>query len=218
MPSATQHPTPNTQHPVWRQSNRKVFGLTGGIASGKSTALQYFQEFGAQVLDADRIAKEVVQPKRKAWKKIVSVFGKEILKQDGSIDRSQLGKIVFDSVKKRKQLEAIVHPEVVQVLKKKIKQLKRGVFIVDIPLLFEAGLQNLVEQVIVVWVPKKLQIQRLRKRNGLSLKECSIRLGAQTPLSEKKRSADFILDNSKSFADLKKKIKNFLLTNQNKIK
>jgi dephospho-CoA kinase len=129
-------------------------------------------------------------------KKIVRTFGKTILKPDETLDRSALAEIVFKNAKKRKLLESIIHPEVVKVLKERIAASKKKTVAVDIPLLYEVGLQGLVDTVCVVWCPLEQQIARLQKRNELSRSEALRRIRSQWPLARKKKLADCVIDNS----------------------
>lgn len=181
-----------------------VVGLTGGIASGKSTVLKEFSKRGAKTLDCDTIAREVVGKGRPALKKISQIFGRKILQRNGSLDRAALAKIVFNNPKKRKILEKIVHPEVIKILNDKISAIKSGLVVVDIPLLFEAGLQKMVDKIIVVWVPLKTQCDRLILKNKIKPQEALRRIRAQWPLDKKKRLSNFVIDNSASLRQAKK--------------
>jgi dephospho-CoA kinase len=178
----------------------RIIGLTGGIASGKSTVVMAFAKRGARIIDADAIGREAVEPGRRAWRGIIRAFGKGILRPDKSIDRKKLGSVVFADAKKRKRLEAIVHPEVIAGIKRQLRRYLRTSsepVIVDVPLLFESRLQDLFDAVVVVWIPQRLQLERLRKREPLPLREALDRVRAQMPLKEKKERADFVIDNSK---------------------
>ena len=183
-----------------------VVGLTGGISSGKSTVLNYFKKLGAKTLDSDKIARDVVQKGNPALKEIVKKFGKEFLKKDGTLDRRKFGKLIFENKAKRKELEKIVHPRIIEVYKKNIKSLKSRVLVIDIPLLFEVRLQNLVDQIITVWVPRNVQIRRMIKKWGLKKEEAICRIQSQWPLEQKKKLSDFIIDNSNSLQETKKQV------------
>ncbi|MFN2747677.1 MULTISPECIES: dephospho-CoA kinase [Bacillus] len=190
-----------------------VIGLTGGIASGKSTVAQMFQQAGITVVDADVIAKEAVEKGMPAYWKIVEAFGDGILLETGDIDRKKLGELVFTNEEKRVQLNEIVHPEVRKAM---IKQRDDAVsageqfVVLDIPLLYESGLEHLTDKVIVVWVPKELQLKRLMKRNKFNEKEALSRIQAQLPLDEKKKKADAVIDNSGSLKDTEKQLQDLL--------
>lgn len=187
-----------------------IIGLTGGIASGKTTVLKNFKELGYKTLDCDRLARQVVLPKTPALKKIIKTFGKKFLKKNGSLNRSKLGVLIFKNPKKRKLLENIIHPKIIEILKKKIQTHSSGFLIIDIPLLFEKKLQNLVDKTIVVWIPKKLQAQRLIQRSGISQTQANLRINSQWPLSKKKKLANFFIDNSRTILDTKKQAKKCL--------
>ncbi|MBI4217860.1 MAG: dephospho-CoA kinase [Elusimicrobia bacterium] len=175
-----------------------LLGLTGGIASGKSVVLKMFKNLGASTLDCDKISRDVARKGLPAYKEIVKNFGKGILEKDGSLNRQKLGSLIFKDKHKRKILENCVHPRVIQQIQKKIKSHRSGLLVIDIPLLFEANLQSLVNRTAVVYAPLSIQRERLKKRESLPEKEIRYRLRSQWPLSKKKRLANFIIDNSGS--------------------
>ncbi|EIW73979.1 dephospho-CoA kinase [Coniophora puteana RWD-64-598 SS2] len=182
-----------------------VVGLTGGIATGKSTVSNLFKERGLSVIDADIIAREVVQPGTRGLSQIVSTFGRDILLPDGSLDRKKLGAIIFNDPFKRKQLNAIVHPAVSRaILWSVLKSWIRGnrICIVDVPLLIEGGMYKWMGRVVVVYCSAELQLQRLMKRDRSSREDASSRLHSQLPISDKVAYADIVIDNSGSLADL----------------
>ncbi|MBR8664093.1 dephospho-CoA kinase [Bacillus paralicheniformis] len=192
-----------------------VIGLTGGIASGKSTVAQMFQQCGITVVDADVIAKEAVEQGMPAYQKIVETFGQGVLLETGGIDRRKLGEIVFTNEEKRMQLNAIVHPEVRKMMIKQRDEAIRGgerFVVLDIPLLYESGLEHLTDKVIVVWVPMELQLERLMKRNRLTEDEALNRIHAQHSLDEKKKKADAVIDNSGSLKDTEAQLHQLLDT------
>ncbi|PEV87766.1 dephospho-CoA kinase [Bacillus thuringiensis] len=175
-----------------------VIGLTGGIASGKSTVSQMFRELSIPVIDADIIAREVVEQGKPAYNKIVEVFGAEVLQQDGELDRPRLGSIVFYNEEKRLQLNKIVHPAVREEMnRKKEMYIKEGMqaVVLDIPLLFESKLTSLVDRVLVVAVKPHTQLERLMKRNNFSEEEATARIQSQMPLEEKVKNADEVINN-----------------------
>ncbi|QHC05036.1 MULTISPECIES: dephospho-CoA kinase [Anoxybacillaceae] len=176
-----------------------TIGLTGGIASGKSTISHMLKEFGIPVVDADLIAREVVRVGEEAYKQIVKEFGSEILQENGEINRTKLGAIVFHHEEKRKRLNAIVHPAVrKKMLEQKEAFLRNGAnaVVLDIPLLIESQLFHLVDKIIVVYVDEAIQLERLIKRNGLAKEDAVARIRAQMPLSDKKSYADAVIDNN----------------------
>jgi dephospho-CoA kinase len=185
-----------------------IAGLTGGIASGKSTVAGYLREAGAFIIDADGIAREVVAPGRPAWQEIRDEFGDRILKQDGTIDRAALGIIVFADARLRRRLESIIHPRVGAQIEARIRHIEQeapdAVIILDIPLLFEAGMTQGLAQIIVVHVPEAVQLERLVARDGLSPQEARARMAAQMPLDEKAQKADIVIDNDGTPADTRR--------------
>lgn len=191
-----------------------VIGLTGGIVSGKTTVAKIFKELGAKVIDVDLIAREIVQPPKKTWKKIVENFSEEILKENQEIDRKKLGRVVFSNQAKLNLLNKITHPIIIEVIKKQLSQIRQRakqynkdvICIVDAPLLFEARLTEMMDKTIVVYISEKEQIIRLLKRNGISANEALKRIKAQMPLKEKIFLADYVIDNSKSPEDTKKEV------------
>lgn len=186
-----------------------VIGLTGGIASGKSTVSNMLKDLGITVIDADIEARQVVEPGENAYQQIVKHFGRGILLDDGTINRAKLGEIIFNNKDEREVLNGIVHPAVREsMMEKKEVAVKRGekLIVLDIPLLFESKLTDLVEKVILVYVDKEIQIQRLMKRNQYSESEAISRIQSQMPLNEKKQLADFIIDNNGSIQQTEKQL------------
>lgn len=178
-----------------------LVGLTGGVATGKSTVAKMFGQCGAIVIDADELAREVVQPGKPAWREIVRTFGRGILHPDRTIDRHALGAIVFHDKKNLRRLERIIHPRVAReqtkLAKRAEKNDSKAIVIYDVPLLFEAGIDKRVDKIIVVTADRDTQIARLRKRNGLSRSEALRRIRNQLPLAKKRRLAHYILDGTK---------------------
>jgi dephospho-CoA kinase len=188
-----------------------LVGLTGGVATGKSTVAKMFKQCGAVVIDADELAHEVVTPGKPAWREIVSLFGQTVLNQDRSLNRQTLGSIVFRNSNKRRQLEQIIHPRVAREQARLTRQAARkdphAVVIYDVPLLFEAGIDKRVDTTIVVTADRKTQIARLKKRNGLSQTEAIRRITSQMPLSKKVRLADIVVDGTLPRRDTMKSIR-----------
>lgn len=177
----------------------RLIGLTGGIASGKSTVASFFQSAKIPAIDADAIAREVVRPKTKVFEDIVAAFGQGILRPDGSLDRERLGEIVFADDSKRTLLESITHPEILRGILKRVKELKKKkarVAVLDIPLLFESGLFQLLRKNILVRIDPEVQRKRLIERDHLSEVEAMQRILSQMPTAEKEKLADFVIDNS----------------------
>ncbi|HEY0493452.1 MAG TPA: dephospho-CoA kinase [Candidatus Dormibacteraeota bacterium] len=178
----------------------RVVGLTGGIASGKSTVSALFKALGAEVVDADQLAREVVEPGQPALAEIIETFGREILGRDGRLDRARLANTVFKDPASRARLEAITHPRIRQRIVEEIEARgpRRGLLILDIPLLYERPPIDPVKEVVVVWVDPLTQLNRLVERDGLDEETARARIATQMPLDEKKGRADHVIDNSGS--------------------
>ena len=175
-------------------------GLTGGIASGKSTVARIFRELGAHVLDADRIAREIVPPGSPALARIARAFGKEMLRPDGTLDRAALGSVVFSDAGKRRVLEGMLHPLILDEIDRRIDALEHddpaGLVVVEAALILELGRQGEFDTLVVVWADEGQQRRRMIQRDNLSAEEAQRRLDAQMPLSEKRGRAQFVIDNS----------------------
>lgn len=183
-----------------------IIGLTGGIATGKSTASRYLADKGFSVIDADVAARAVVEPGEPALSRIESLFGKKVIQPDGTLNRAALGAIVFGDEEKRRQLNAIVHPAVREwMMAKKEKALEQGhqTVILDIPLLFESNLGWMVDRTVLIYTSPAVQLRRLLERNQeLTEKEALARMQSQLPIDEKKALADDVIDNSGSLESL----------------
>jgi dephospho-CoA kinase len=177
-----------------------IVGLTGGIASGKTTVAAIWRRQGAQIVDADLIARQVVAPGEPSWSAIRDFFGESVLKADGTINRPLLGKWVFDNPGHRRELEKIVHPRVRARMKAQVDRIRhiqpRAVVVLDIPLLFESRMTGGLAEVIVVYAPAVLQLQRLILREGIGIPDARARIAAQLPIEEKCRRATIIINNS----------------------
>ncbi|MDR7867920.1 MAG: dephospho-CoA kinase [Sporomusaceae bacterium] len=177
----------------------RVIGLTGGIASGKSTVSRILRELGARVIDADAIAREVVEPGRPALAEIVAWLGGDILLADGSLNRAKLGELVFADSAARAALESITHPRITAAAKEALAAAERegcAVAVLDVPLLYEAGWDRYVDEVWVVYVDAATQLSRLTARDSLTAPQAAARVAAQMSLEEKARRADIVIDNS----------------------
>lgn len=176
-----------------------ILGLTGGIASGKSTVADCFVECGAVLVSADSLAREVVNPGSPTLAKLVDLFGMEILTAGGSLDRALMAEKVFADPAERKKLEAVTHPAIAHLAECRLAELRKAphdLVVYEAPLLFEAGAEGRVDQILVVVVDPAVQLQRLTEREGLSESEARQRISAQWPQAEKVRRADFVIDNS----------------------
>ncbi len=181
-----------------------ILGLTGGIASGKSTVSAYLAQNGALIIDADLIARQVVAKKSSGLKQIVAKFGGEILTASGELDRKKLGKLVFSNKELLKNLTDITGPLIRAEILREIEAAKKAqvkLVVLDIPLLFETGYQTLCDKVMVVTIPSKLQLERVMKRDNLSAAEARKRIANQLPASKRNELADVLIDNSKSVAE-----------------
>ena len=186
----------------------KVIGITGSIAVGKSTVTRYLLTHGYQVLDADKISKEALNVGASCYKKVVELF--DCVLDDLTIDRKKLGAIVFSDKSKKKQLEDIIHPYVIETLKQGIAKCRDDVIFLDIPLLFEAKLEYLCDKIIVVYVDEDVQMQRLMERNHIDKQAALHLMKQQISIEEKKKLGDYIIDNRCYHEDLYKNIERVL--------
>lgn len=187
-----------------------IIGLTGGIASGKSTVSALLVSKGARLVDADVIAREVMLPGHEVLAAAVKQFGSEILSPDGTLNRGKLGDIVFQDPAALQVLNNLTHPAIRREIKERMNSMEeedpKKLTIVDIPLLFESGLENMFHEILVVYVPREVQIARLMERNGLSLEQAEARLNAQMDIEAKRNKADYIIDNSGELAHTEQQV------------
>jgi dephospho-CoA kinase len=184
----------------------RIVGLTGGIASGKSTLAAALRELGAAVIDADALARDAVRRGSPALARIANEFGPGVLGPDGELDRKAMGARVFADPAARERLEAIVHPAVRAGVAAETARLAadgHALALYDVPLLFERGLDREVDGVVVVYAPPEVQLARLQARDGMTVAEARARLEAQMPIDEKARRADVVVDNSGDLASLR---------------
>lgn len=188
-----------------------IIGLTGGIASGKSTASAYIEDKGYPVLDADKFARKATAKGGPSYKGIIEAFGKAVLAENGEIDRKKLGSMIFNDPEQRKVLNNLVHPEVRRMMNEERDRLKQEnhVFL-DIPLLFENQLDDQCDITLTIYVDESIQKARLMERNGLTEPEADSRISSQMPLLTKKDRSDFVMDNSGTRGDLYAQIDEFL--------
>ncbi len=181
-----------------------VIGLTGGIASGKTQVTNYLAEMGAPVMDADVVAREVLSVGQPAYHEVVTVFGPEVLKDDGQIDRRWLGRCIFHDKDARERLNRITHPRIQCIIQERVEEWRRAgasAVVVSAPLLLESGMRCMVDEVWVVFATPDVQISRLMARDGYSTEEAQARLDAQMALEEKLRHADRVIDNDGSWEE-----------------
>ncbi|HDG3897416.1 TPA: dephospho-CoA kinase [Staphylococcus aureus] len=190
----------------------KVIGLTGGIASGKSTISELLSVFGFKVVDADKAAREAVKKGSKGLAQVREVFGDEAIDENGEMNRRYMGDLVFNHPEKRLELNAIIHPIVRDIMEEeKQEYLKQGYnVIMDIPLLFENELENTVDEVWVVYTSESIQMDRLMQRNNLSLEDAKARVYSQISIDKKSRMADHVIDNLGDKLELKQNLERLL--------
>jgi dephospho-CoA kinase len=188
----------------------KWTGLTGSIATGKSTAKKLIEGLGISVVDADQISHKLTEVGQLGYKKILSHFGSSILHADLTIDRKKLGQIVFSDINQKYVLENTLHPLIrdeVQKLKKYFENSGAEICIYDVPLLFEKGMQEQFDHIVLVWCNPQVQLERLMRRNQLNEAEAKLRMGHQLPMALKIKQSHFCLDNSSDLDDLSSQIK-----------
>ncbi len=186
-----------------------IIGLTGGIASGKSTVSTMLAELGAYVIDVDDIAKDVVRPNQPAWHGIVAHFGKGVLLADGTINRVLLGEKIFADKGQRQWLESITHPFIAAKVQETISQAKEigvNLVVLDVPLLFEAEWQGKVNEIWVVYVRTEIQVARLIARNHLTSEQAKARIASQMNLEEKASRADVLIDNNSALGETREQV------------
>ncbi|MCT2194079.1 dephospho-CoA kinase [Paenibacillus sp. MB22_1] len=188
-------------------------GLTGGIATGKSTVSRLLAERGAAIIDADVIAREIMEPGHPVLAAVSERFGPGVLHPDGTLNRKKLGEIVFSNPEERKALEALTHPAIRAEMKRRMEELEAAdphrLVVADIPLLYESGLDPLYDQIMVVYVPREVQLTRLMLRDGLSKEAAEQRISAQMDIEIKKERADILIDNSGGLEETKRQIDDF---------
>jgi dephospho-CoA kinase len=191
-----------------------IVGLTGGVASGKTAISQILKEEGAYLIDADQIARELVQPHTATWNELIKVFGKEILQEDGSIHRKRLAAKVFSDPEQRNLLNQILHPRIKMEMNKGVKEIGQkdpdAIVVIDAALLIELGDHREMDKVIVVTSTEKQQIERLKKRDGVDQEEAQRVLSSQMPLEGKMKVADFVIQNEGSFEETRRRVKEVL--------
>ncbi len=185
-------------------------GLTGGIATGKSTVVRMLVRRGARVIDHDALVHALQEPGRPVWQRIVEAFGREILDETGRLDRKKLGALVFGSEERRRALEGIVHPAVLEEAQRERDRIgredERAIVLSDIPLLFEVGMQGLFDVVLLVYAPREVQIARVMRRNRMTRDEAVARLEAQMPIDEKLKRTDVVIRNDGSMQQLEQRV------------
>jgi len=189
-----------------------IIGLTGGIASGKSTVSKYLAEKGFKVYDADKIAKDISE-KKSVQEEIILTFGNKILDENGNIDRKKLKEVVFENKEKLKQLNAIIHPKVIDFYKKlKEKKNTDEIIVFDVPLLFESGIDKFCDKILVVISDYEIQLNRIVERDKIDRELASKIIKSQLSNEERIKKADVVIENNSSLEDLFEKVERFCET------
>lgn len=191
-----------------------IIGLTGSIASGKSTVAGMLAAHGLPIVDADLVARVVVEPGTPTLARIAEAFGTEVIATDGTMDRAKVGSIIFHDETQRAVLNGIIHPAIrAEMLRQRDEHIANGapVVVMDIPLLFESKLQHFVEKIIVVSVAEELQLQRLIERNGFTEQEARARIATQIPVAQKEADADAVIHNNGTLEETSKQLDTVLL-------
>ncbi|HAO6539306.1 TPA: dephospho-CoA kinase [Listeria monocytogenes] len=191
----------------------KTIGLTGSVATGKSTVSNMIQQAGIPLVDADIAARKVVESGTEGLKEIVAYFGEEILLADGTLNRAKLGEIIFKDKEKREKLNEITHPRVKDYMleaRERFFRVGEELVFFDIPLLFESHLESLVDQIVVVWTTPETELKRLMERNNLTKEDALRRIESQMGIDEKARKADFVIDNNESLEKTQKQVYTFI--------
>ncbi len=186
-----------------------VLGVTGGIATGKSSVARMFQTLGAVVVSADELAREVVVPGAPALRHLVECFGPSVLLGDGTLNRKALAEIIFANPKARADLNRIMHPAIARLAEQRLGELSQGqrLVVYEAPLLFEAGAEGRVDAVLVITASERQQVRRLMDRDEIGEPAARARIAAQMPLAEKVRRADYVIDNSGTLAQVEAEVK-----------
>jgi dephospho-CoA kinase len=189
------------------KDRRVILGVTGGVATGKTTACRILEELGARTIDFDVLSRVVVEPGKAAWKELVAFFGEQVLLDDKTVDRRKLSEIVFRDPEKRKKLEGFIHPRIYEEFSRRVKEYATEdpevIIQVAVPLLIEVNLQYLFHKILLIYIPAEMQIERLMERDHISREMAAKILSSQLPIEEKRSYADFIVDNSGSLEETK---------------
>lgn len=184
--------------------------LTGSIATGKSSAAEAFRQCGAHIIDADSLSRAVVQPGQAGLQRVVTHFGRGVLRPDGNLDRVALGELVFSDPARRRLLDRLLHPLIMDLMEKRLHAIGRdapdAIVVVEVPLLIEGGFQDRFDAVVLVAAPRDLQKARLMARNGLDAQAADLRLRSQLDVDSKRAFADFVIENDASPEDLQREV------------
>ena len=198
----------------------KIVGLTGGISSGKSTVSSYLKQLKIPVIDADEVARKVVEPNSQGAREIRKTFGSDVFEEDGSLNRQKLGALIFSNTENRKKLDELLQPLIkIMILDEIEEYLQKGenMIVLDLPLLFEKQYEELCEEIIVVYIPKELQLERLMRRNQYTKQEALSRIDSQLSIEEKRKRATVLLDNQGTIQQLYHQVEQWLVETKNDI-
>ncbi len=198
----------------------KIVGLTGGISSGKSTVSSYLKQLKIPVIDADEVARKVVEPNSQGAIEIRKTFGNDVFEEDGSLNRQKLGELVFSNAENRQKLDELLQPLIKIMILDEIevhRQNGENMIVLDLPLLFEKHYEELCEEIIVVYVPEELQLERLMKRNQYTKQEALSRIDSQLSIEEKRKRATVLLDNQGTIQQLYHQVEQWLVETKNDI-
>ena len=198
----------------------KIVGLTGGISSGKSTVSSYFKQLEIPVIDADEVARKVVEPNSQGAREIRKAFGSDVFEEDGSLNRQKLGALIFSNAENRQKLDDLLQPLIKIMILDEIEEYRQkgeNMIVLDLPLLFEKHYEKLCEEIIVVYIPKELQLERLMRRNQYTKQEALSRIDSQLSIEEKRKRATVLLDNQGTIQQLYQQVEQWLVETKNDI-
>ena len=198
----------------------KIVGLTGGISSGKSTVSSYLKQLKIPVIDADEVARKVVEPNSQGAIEIRKAFGSDVFEEDGSLNRQKLGALIFSNKENRQKLDDLLQPLIKIMILDEIEEYRQkgeNMIVLDLPLLFEKQYEELCEEIIVVYIPKELQLERLMRRNQYTNQEALSRIDSQLSIEEKRKRATVLLDNQGTIQQLYQQVEQWLVETKNDI-
>ena len=198
----------------------KIVGLTGGISSGKSTVSSYLKQLKIPVIDADEVARKVVEPNSQGAREIRKTFGSDVFEEDGSLNRQKLGALVFSNAENRQKLDDLLQPLIKIMILDEIEEYRQkgeNMIVLDLPLLFEKQYEELCEDIIVVYISKELQLERLMRRNQYTKQEALSRIDSQLSIEEKRKRATVLLDNQGTIQQLYHQVEQWLVETKNDI-
>ena len=198
----------------------KIVGLTGGISSGKSTVSSYLKQLKIPVIDADEVARKVVEPNSQGARKIRKTFSSDVFEEDGSLNRQKLGALIFSNAENRQKLDDLLQPLIKIMILDEIEEYRQkgeNMIVLDLPLLFEKNYEELCEEIIVVYIPKELQLERLMRRNQYTKQEALSRIDSQLSIEEKRKRATVLLDNQGTIQQLYQQVEQWLVETKNDI-